>query len=149
VRPPAYPGAVLQILVGSLPVPVLLSKIGAPGANYRIGSFRHEFSLCINLNDLASYSEELTDKIRRNPSEILPLFEEAAREVADEVSLDFFQTSHIFRFFEPGWWIRIRIGSGFSDFVDPDPYWKSKSGSRGKKIQWKNTLFSYLKKFYH
>jgi hypothetical protein len=25
-------------------------------------------------------------------------------------------------------WIRIRIGSGFSDFVDPDPYWES--GSR-------------------
>jgi hypothetical protein len=22
----------------------------------------------------------------------------------------------------PGLWIRIRIGSGFSDFVDPDPY---------------------------
>jgi hypothetical protein len=35
---------------------------------------------------------------------------------------------------EPGLWIRIRnririrIGSGFSDFVDPDPYWES--GSR-------------------
>jgi hypothetical protein len=27
-----------------------------------------------------------------------------------------------------GLWIRIRIGSGFSDFVDPDPYWES--GSR-------------------
>jgi hypothetical protein len=41
----------------------------------------------------------------------------------------------------------IRIGSGFSDFVDPNPYWES--GSRGKKIkkfQWKNALFSYLKK---
>jgi hypothetical protein len=40
-----------------------------------------------------------------------------------------------------GLWIRIRIGSGFSDFVDPDPYWES--GSRGKKIkkfQWKNPL---------
>jgi hypothetical protein len=23
---------------------------------------------------------------------------------------------------------------GFSDFVDPDPYWESRSGSRGKKI---------------
>jgi hypothetical protein len=32
-----------------------------------------------------------------------------------------------------GLWIRIRIGSGFSDFVDPDPYWES--GSRGKKIK--------------
>jgi hypothetical protein len=36
---------------------------------------------------------------------------------------------------EPGLWIRIRIGSGFSDFVDPDPYWESGSGSRGKKIK--------------
>jgi hypothetical protein len=47
----------------------------------------------------------------------------------------------------PGLWIRIRIGSGFSDFLDPDPYWES--GSRGKKIkkfQRKNALFSYLKK---
>jgi hypothetical protein len=34
---------------------------------------------------------------------------------------------------EPGLW--IRIGSGFSDFVDldPDPYWES--GSRGKKVK--------------
>jgi hypothetical protein len=48
---------------------------------------------------------------------------------------------------KPGLWIRIRIGSGFRDFVDPDPYWES--GSRGKKIrkfQWKNELFRYLKK---
>jgi hypothetical protein len=33
--------------------------------------------------------------------------------------------------------------------VDPDPYWESGSGSRGKKIkkfQWKNALFGYLKK---
>jgi hypothetical protein len=27
-----------------------------------------------------------------------------------------------------GLWIRIRIGSGFSDFVDQDPYWESGSG---------------------
>jgi hypothetical protein len=35
-------------------------------------------------------------------------------------------------------WIRVRIGSGLSDFMDPDPYWES--GSRGKKVkkfQWK------------
>jgi hypothetical protein len=31
-------------------------------------------------------------------------------------------------YFKPGLWIRIRIGSGFSDFVDPNPYWES--GSR-------------------
>jgi hypothetical protein len=43
-----------------------------------------------------------------------------------------------------GLWIRIRIGSGFSDFVDPDPYWEFGSGSRGKKIeklQWKKIPF--------
>jgi hypothetical protein len=48
--------------------------------------------------------------------------------------------------FEAGLWIRIRIVSGFSDFVDPDPYWESRSGSRGKKMkifQWENVLFSY------
>jgi hypothetical protein len=31
--------------------------------------------------------------------------------------------------------------------VDPDPYWESGSGSRGKKMkkfQWKNALFSYI-----
>jgi hypothetical protein len=40
-------------------------------------------------------------------------------------------------------------GSGFRDFVDPDPYWESGYGSRGKKtkkFQWENALFSYLKK---
>jgi hypothetical protein len=55
--------------------------------------------------------------------------------------------------FYPGLWIRIRIGSGFSDFVDPDPYWESGSGSKGKKLRnfsGKNALFGYfLKKFYH
>jgi hypothetical protein len=54
---------------------------------------------------------------------------------------------------------RIRIGSGFSDFVDPirignpdpDPYWESGFGSRGKKIKkfhGKNAHFSYLKKMF-
>jgi hypothetical protein len=47
-------------------------------------------------------------------------------------------------------------GSGLDpeseDFLDPDPYWESGSGSRGKKIkkfQCKNALFSYFckKKF--
>jgi hypothetical protein len=43
----------------------------------------------------------------------------------------------------PGLW--MRIGSGFSDFVDQD--WESGSRSRGKKMkkfQWKNALFSYF-----
>jgi hypothetical protein len=51
---------------------------------------------------------------------------------------------------QAGLWIRIRIGSGFMDFVDPDPYWESGSrGKKTKKFQWKNALFSYFfkKKF--
>jgi hypothetical protein len=55
--------------------------------------------------------------------------------------------------FTAGLWIRIRIGSGFSDFVDPDPYWESRSGSRGKKMkkfQWENALLKLIfKKIYH
>jgi hypothetical protein len=38
-------------------------------------------------------------------------------------------------------------GSEFRNFVDPDPYWESGSGSRGKKIkkfQWKKALFKLL-----
>jgi hypothetical protein len=42
-------------------------------------------------------------------------------------------------------------GSGFRDFVDPDPYWES--GSRGKKTKkisvGKNALFSYFFLIYH
>jgi hypothetical protein len=55
---------------------------------------------------------------------------------------------------ESGLWIRIRrlCGSGFSDFVDP--YWESGSRIRiqgqekNNKYQWKNALFSYLKKIF-
>jgi hypothetical protein len=47
---------------------------------------------------------------------------------------------------EPGLWIRIRIGSGFNDFVDPDS--ESGSGSMSKKNEEKNALFfNYLKIF--
>jgi hypothetical protein len=51
----------------------------------------------------------------------------------------------VFRIFFSGLWIRIRFR--FSDFVDPDPYWESGSGSRDKKMkkfQWKNALYSYF-----
>jgi hypothetical protein len=44
--------------------------------------------------------------------------------------------------FKAGLRIWIRIGSGFSDFVDPDPYWES--GSRGKKM---STNYFLHKKF--
>jgi hypothetical protein len=42
---------------------------------------------------------------------------------------------------EPGLWIRIRIGYGFKDFVDPDldPHWES--GSRIKKMKKIRTFF--------
>jgi hypothetical protein len=43
-----------------------------------------------------------------------------------------------------GLWIRIRIGSGFSDFVDPDPYWKSGSGSRGKILMNNTSIFDLI-----
>jgi hypothetical protein len=36
---------------------------------------------------------------------------------------------------KPGLWIRIRIGSGFNDFVDPDPW--------ARKIK-KSALFLYF-----
>jgi hypothetical protein len=39
--------------------------------------------------------------------------------------------------FLPGLWIRIRIGSKFSEFVDPDPVFESGSGSRGNKLKYK------------
>ena len=48
--------------------------------------FRQEYSVDVSLNDLASFDGELTDRIRRSPSDMLPLFEEAAKEIADEVS---------------------------------------------------------------
>jgi hypothetical protein len=60
-----------------------------------------------------------------------------------------FTPNVFFILFFAGLWIRVRIrvGSGFNNLVDPDPYWES--GSKGKKIkkfQWKNALFSYFLK---
>jgi hypothetical protein len=46
---------------------------------------------------------------------------------------------------QAGLWIRIRIGSGFRPFVDPDPGARKLRNFRGK-----NALFSYFFfKFYH
>jgi len=47
---------------------------------------RCEYSVEVSLNDLSSYDSELADKIRRSPAELMPLFEEAAKEIADEVT---------------------------------------------------------------
>jgi DNA replication licensing factor MCM5 len=38
------------------------------------------------LEDLAAYDESLAEKINKQPTEFLPIFEEAAKEVADEIT---------------------------------------------------------------
>ena len=47
---------------------------------------RNEFYVEVSLDDLASFNSELAEKIRKSPGDIAPLFEEAAKEVADEVT---------------------------------------------------------------
>ena len=48
---------------------------------YNLGQYWVE----VNVQDLSSFDEKLADRLRKNPTEMLPLFEEAATEVADEV----------------------------------------------------------------
>ncbi|XP_070578294.1 DNA replication licensing factor mcm5-like [Ptychodera flava] len=50
--------------------------------HYNLG----QYFLEVNLDDLSSFDEELADKFGKQPSELLPLFEQAAKEVADEVT---------------------------------------------------------------
>ncbi|EDO48453.1 predicted protein [Nematostella vectensis] len=50
--------------------------------HYNLGQYYLE----VDLEDLSSFDENLADKLRKNPSEYLPLFETAAKEVADEVT---------------------------------------------------------------
>lgn len=40
----------------------------------------------MNIEDLGSFDETLAEKIYKQPSEHLPIFEEAAKEVADELT---------------------------------------------------------------
>jgi len=47
---------------------------------------RHEYHLEVNIQDLAGFDEQLADKLKQSPGEMLPLFEEAAKEAADEVT---------------------------------------------------------------
>jgi len=47
---------------------------------------RREYHLEVNIQDLAGYDEQLADKLKQSPGEMLPLFEEAAKEAADEVT---------------------------------------------------------------
>jgi DNA replication licensing factor MCM5 len=50
--------------------------------HYNIGQYWIE----IDLQDCISYDEDLADKLSKHPTEYLPLFEDVAKEVADEVT---------------------------------------------------------------
>ncbi|XP_076060472.1 minichromosome maintenance 5 [Oratosquilla oratoria] len=45
-----------------------------------------QYVLDVNLEDVASFDDTLADKLSKSPTEHIPLFEEAAKEVADEVT---------------------------------------------------------------
>ncbi|XP_071961885.1 DNA replication licensing factor mcm5-A-like [Antedon mediterranea] len=45
-----------------------------------------QYWLEINIDDLRSYDEDLAEKLMKQPTEFLPLLEEAAKEIADEVT---------------------------------------------------------------
>ncbi|KAK8749781.1 hypothetical protein OTU49_015539 [Cherax quadricarinatus] len=45
-----------------------------------------KYCLEVSLEDVASFDETLADKLKKLPTEHIPLFEEAAKEVADEVT---------------------------------------------------------------
>lgn len=46
----------------------------------------HQYYLEVNIEDVASFDETLADKLYKQPAEHLPIFEEAAKEVADELT---------------------------------------------------------------
>lgn len=50
--------------------------------HYNLGQYYLE----VDLQDLTSFDEQLADKLTKNPAEFLPLFEDAAKEMADEVT---------------------------------------------------------------
>ncbi|XP_061436243.1 DNA replication licensing factor MCM5 [Lethenteron reissneri] len=50
--------------------------------HYNLG----EFWIEVELEDLSSFDEDLADTLTKQPAEFLPLFEEAAQELADEVT---------------------------------------------------------------
>lgn len=45
-----------------------------------------QYFLQVNLEDLGSFNETLAEKLYKQPTEHLPIFEEAAKEVADELT---------------------------------------------------------------
>lgn len=50
--------------------------------NYNLGNFWVE----INLEDLAAFDESLAEKVYKHPTEYLPILEEAAKDLADELT---------------------------------------------------------------
>lgn len=50
--------------------------------NYYLGQYMLE----VSLDDLASFDEHAADKLLKSPMEYMPIFEEAAKEMADEVT---------------------------------------------------------------
>lgn len=46
----------------------------------------HQYFLEVNIEDVGSFDETLADKLYKQPTEHLPIFEEAAKEVADELT---------------------------------------------------------------
>ncbi len=50
--------------------------------NYNLG----QYWVDVNLEDLSSFDDALADRVNKSPSELVPLFEESATEVADEVT---------------------------------------------------------------
>lgn len=49
---------------------------------YNLGQYYLE----VNIEDLGSFDENLAEKLYKQPSEHIPIFEEAAKEVADELT---------------------------------------------------------------
>lgn len=45
-----------------------------------------QYYIDVNVEDVASFDEILAEKLFKQPSEHLPIFEEAAKEVADEIT---------------------------------------------------------------
>lgn len=45
-----------------------------------------QYFLEVNIEDLGSFDETLAEKLYKQPSEHIPIFEEAAKEVADELT---------------------------------------------------------------
>jgi len=47
---------------------------------------RRQYYLEVNIQDLSGFDEQLAEKLKQSPGDVLPLFEEAAKEAADEVT---------------------------------------------------------------